>query len=104
MDVRIEIHGHRNHEMTEEYTQQRIMDQLGKFPFISSCEIHISPSDNALGSHSRYKVKIETHLKGGAPTFSVAEDETENKALAAAILKTQRQLKKYKDRHYQKNS
>ncbi len=99
MDVTIEIHNHRNHEMVEEYARERIENQLGKFPFITTCQVQIGRDDN-----EGYVAKVETHVKSGAPTFAHAEDVSENKALNAALLKTVRQLKKYKDKHYQDHS
>lgn len=99
MDSIIEIHGHKNHELIEEYVKERLKSQIEKFPFVTRCEVHISPSTDENG----YEAKIETHVKSGEPTFATAVEGTESKALNEAILKTQRQLRKFKDKHEHSN-
>ncbi len=96
MDIKLEAPKHQNQELLKGYYDSLLNKKYGKYPFINTIDIAVKAVEN------KYKVSLLIKPEKGKSLYAEGINQVENRAAYEAILKMNRLIEKYKERHYHK--
>ena len=95
MDIKIEAPGHPNQNHVINFYQERLEAKYGVYPFIHSLDVKVVKVEDG------YKVSLQLKPERGTMIYAEDVEEKESAALEKVIKKMNKQIERYKKKHYQ---
>jgi len=96
MDIHIHAPNHENQQSLEAFYEEKLQKRFKRYEFVKWLEVTVKKDEQDI-----YEVSLLAQTERGPKMFSKASDKVENRAANESLAQITRQLKKYKDQHYQ---
>jgi len=98
MDIKIEAPGHPNQNQVISFYRERLHQKYGVYPFIHSLDAKVVKVKEG------FKVSLQLKPEKGTMIYAEDVEKKESAALEKVIKKMNKQIEKYKNKHYQSSN